>query len=222
VGAPLIALALVRHRRLGWCLALATGFVLFFPALPADARYLVTVLPLLSLALGLAVGDVLLRWRWGRTRGASVALAVALVLPGWLYAGYRIARQGALPTTSAAREAYLLRVLPLYPAVARVNRLLRPGDRVYGLHAEEMRDHVRGEYLGDWYGPHRYALLEERLAAPGAFHAVLQEWGVDFLLVARDRVPPLPVVRGEGRALELLYEDDAALLYAVRTRSGGG
>jgi hypothetical protein len=224
-GLPLLAAAAVRDRTLRGALLLALGFVALFPWLPADARYLVTVLPLFSLGLGVALARLLRRWPWGRGRAASVALALLLALPGWLYAGYCLVRQGPPPTTHAEREAYLLRALPLYPAVARGNALLRPGDRLYGLFAEEMRDHVRGDFLGDWYGPHRFAAVTPLLGEPEALHARLRGWGVDLLLVAKDpEAPPvaLTALNTPGAPFELLYEDRAAALYALRAGGGGG
>ena len=219
-GLPLLAAAAVRDRTLRRLLLLAGGFVAFFPWLPADARYLVTVLPLVSLGLGVGIARLLRRWARGRERAASVALALLLALPGWLYAGYRLARQGSPPVTHGAREAYLLRALPLYPAVARANALLRPGDRLYGLFAEEMRDHVRGAFLGDWYGPHRFQELTPLLGEPEALHARLRGWDVDLLLVAKDPEVPPVALTPPGAPFELLYEDSAAALYALRAGEG--
>ena len=184
-----------------------------------------TVLPLFSLGLGVALARLLRRRAWGREPAAPVALALLLVLPGLLYAGYRLARQGPPPTTPAARAAYLGRVLPLYPAVARANALLRPGERLYGLFAEEMRDHVRGGSLGDWYGPWRYPAVTPLLAEPEALHARLRGWGVGLLLVAKQRGTPPAAFAGlaaRGAPFELIYEDRAAKLYALRAGAAGG
>lgn len=76
--------------------------------------------------------------------------------------------------TRAQREDHLRRMLPYYPAIARVNELARPGDTVYGLHLEAMRYLARPRFLGAWFG------------------------------------------------LDLLFEDSAALVYAVRPRHEGG
>jgi hypothetical protein len=85
-----------------------------------------------------------------------------------------------------------------------------------------MRDHVRGDFLGDWYGPHRYGLLDGLLAEPAELHAVLRDWGVDFLLVARRSGTPV-FAPGPEAGFELLYADGSASLYALRpARRGGG
>lgn len=221
VAAPFVAAVMARDRRLRRLLASAVCFVLLFPALPPDSRYLVTVLPLFSLALGIVAAAALRRFAPARPLAPAI-LAALLVVPGWLYAGVRIVRQGPVPATSAAREAYLLRSVPLYPAVARLHQEMRPGDTVYGLHAEQMRDFVRGNFLGDWYGPHRYGLMPDLATAPQALAATLRGIGVDFLLVAK---PPgtAPLARVAGQSsFELLYEDPRAALFALRAPPGEG
>jgi hypothetical protein len=208
LGTPWILAAAWRHRELRWLLALAMAFVGLFPLLPADPRYLVTVLPLFGLALAIGI-DLLVQHR-----KTAIATALALLLPGWLYAGYRMAIQGALPTDPVARETFLSRRVPLYPAVARVNQALRPGDTVYGLQAEQMRDYVHGDYLGDWFGPRRYGLLLDRGTDPGAVHDTLQSWGVDFFLVPKSA--PWPASQTEAAGFETYYEDAAARVYVLR------
>jgi 4-amino-4-deoxy-L-arabinose transferase-like glycosyltransferase len=222
-GAPLIALGCLRERGLRPLLALVAGFVALFAILPADSRYLVTILPLVCLALGLsathALSGVRLHWR------ARVAAAVAglLLLPGWLYAGYRLWRLGPLPVTPPGREAFLSRQVPLYRAVARANRELQPEDTLYGLHAEQMRDYRRGEWAGDWYGPLRYGAVAPLLARPGALATVLRGADVELLLVPKTegRAPRFAAALAAS-GFELVYEDGAALLYAVPPRGGRG
>jgi hypothetical protein len=224
LGAPLAVVVACRERGLRAVLALAASFLVLFPLLPADSRYLLTVVPLLSLLLGVAAakGAGALAARSTARRWVVVGLAVLLVLPGWLYALHRLVRQGPPPTTAAARETYLLRSLPLYPAVARLQRTAHPGDTVYGLFAEEMRDFVGVRFLSDWYGPYRYATLGGVLREPGALGSVLRAMGVDYLLVARGRAAEQSFAEpGAGSGFELLYEDRHALLYALRPEAGG-
>jgi len=147
---PLLLAAARRDRRVRWALAVALACVLFYPAVPPDARYLLPALPPLSLALGAALAAV--AGVAGRPRRLAAA-ALLLLAPGWAYAVYRLARQGPMPATASARERYLAARLPLYPAIAALNR--RCGDRytVYGFFAENMRYYAMGSLLGDWNGP---------------------------------------------------------------------
>src|SRR6202035_3839669 len=97
---PLLAAPAFRDRRVRRLLLLAAAYALLFPALPRDSRYLMPALPILSLALGGAVewlGGALARARRSPSaRGPALAIAVSLgvvfLLPGWLYAFYRIGR----------------------------------------------------------------------------------------------------------------------------------
>lgn len=215
VTAPLLVLAALREPRIRPLAALGAGFCLLFPLLPADARYLVPVLPLFALAIAAGLADLLpaqLR------RGAGLALlTLAVFSPGWLYAGYRLTRLGPLPTTPAARAAHLRQQLPVYAAVERLNDEWRPGERSYLLFAEEMRYHLRGDVVGDWFGPDNYREITPLLADPAALARRLQALGIDYFLVGTNRGPLPPRDSGAWRsAFRLLHEDTAAALYAVR------
>ncbi len=217
LGFPWMLAAAWRHRELRWLLALVVAFVGVFPVLPADVRYLVIVLPVSGLAMAIGIERLAVRGTL-----VTAALLVLLLLPGWLYAGYRLAIQGPLPTDHASREAFLARRVPLYAAVARINQQLRPGDAVYGLHAEQVRDYVRGAFMGDFYGPHRYAVVTGLLADPRALHAKLQSWGVDFFLVPKGTAWTLSEETARQAGFATLYEDVNARAYALVGRGAGG
>jgi len=210
---PLLLLAAVRDRRVRGLLGLAAGYALLYSLLPPDARYLAPLLPLLSLALGAALltAPWLARWR----RGLAAA-ALLLVLPGWAYASYRIALQGPLPATAAARARYLGSHLPLYPALAALDR--RCGDRytVYVFFAENMRYYAAGTFLGDWFGPERFATLLPAAGDPDALAGRLTGLGAGFALVPRHQtgiaVPATPAWR---RRFLSIYSDPAAEVFAV-------
>jgi hypothetical protein len=209
LGAPLLVLAAVRETRVRWLLAVAAGYALIFVLLPPDARYLVAVLPLLSLALALALA--------ARVSGRlAAALALALVLPGWLYAGYRIWLQGPVPVTGPAREEYLAHQLPVYPAVRYLNHARGDGYTVYAFNAESMQYHADGRCLGDWSGPARYDLLIPHLRHPDALWRELRRLGADHLLVARGTGVHLPV-RDPAfqRLFRRVYSDTAADVYEL-------
>jgi 4-amino-4-deoxy-L-arabinose transferase-like glycosyltransferase len=222
LGAPILLMAAIRDRAARSFLLPVAVFLLLFPALPADARYLIAILPLAS--LGLAVACVRL-WPFAAReprRGARllpVLCVLCVALPGWLYAFHRFAVLGPLPADAASRELYLRRTLPAYPALARVNGLVLPGDVVYGLRAESMRAHSRGEFLGDHYGPHRFALLEAgvegRPPEAAAIVSRLRSWSVDYLIVARES-PVAELLAGGDAGLETIFEDPAARAYVLR------
>lgn len=218
---PLLLVAARRDRPVRWALAAALAAALFYPFVSPDARYLLPALPPLSWALGRALFDARTpRWLARSHRRLAAAAAVLLLAPGWSYAVYRLARQGPLPATAAARERYLAARLPLYPAVAELNR--RCGDRyaVYGFFAENMRYYAAGTFLGDWNGPERYGELFPLLARPDALADRLARFGAGLALVPRRQaafqVPAAPAWR---RRFRPVYSDRAAEVFAL---GGGG
>ncbi|HZF10293.1 MAG TPA: phospholipid carrier-dependent glycosyltransferase [Thermoanaerobaculia bacterium] len=211
---PLFAVALWRDRRARPWLLVALAYTACFPLLPPDARYLLPILPLLSLALAAALDRLPLSPRGG------IALAVLLLLPGGLYAIYRVALQGAPPVTSAARDHYLAARLPLYPAVAWLNREGGSDSTVYAFFAEDMTYFAQGTLLGDWHGPARFAELLPDLGDPEALWRHLRSLGVDFLLVPRDRGDlRLPESPAWSRRFRPVYADPHARVFAL---DGGG
>ncbi|MEO8275424.1 MAG: hypothetical protein ABI639_04350 [Thermoanaerobaculia bacterium] len=221
VGIPLLLLGMRRDRALRGLLAAIVAYLAFFLALPADARYLVPVLPVLGLGIAVAASSLFGGDRFRRRRSLTVAVALLLAMPGWLYGIYRVALLGPPPLSPSAREEFLHSALTYYPAVAAVNRLVLPGQAVYGLHLEESRYYVHGTFLGDWYGPHRFSLVLDRLQDPAALLATLRSWQVAYLMVNRS-TPAAALLEGAGPSFAPVFENRAVRVYALRTESGGG
>ena len=148
---PLALLAAWRDPRQRRLLAFAAAYAFACLALPADARYLVPALPLLSRRGG---GSCWRRWLGPLSAPRrTAAVCVVCFLPGWLYAFYRFHRAGSAAADGRQRrEAYLARWQPCYPAVSYLNRTLGSGYAVWALHAENMTYYARGRFLGDWIG----------------------------------------------------------------------
>ena len=220
---PVAAAVAVRDRRLRAFLALALGYALLWFSSSQVLRFLMPAVPPLALAAagaldrlavwlerrgegrGLAAG----RWRWA----AAAGLALLLVWPSWRAAAGRVRARGALPVTAAARDAYLTRLLPTYPAYRLLNA--RHGRRytVYALHEGNMAYFADGTFQGDWFGPARYSDLVPHAGDPAALHRELRALGADYLLVpaAQSAVlggvaPPAfqPVLAGPWGALHAL------------------
>jgi 4-amino-4-deoxy-L-arabinose transferase-like glycosyltransferase len=210
---PLLIYGAMRDARVRWLLAVASLYALGFTWLPADSRYLLPVLPLLGLAVAgsLAVLDrpVL------QGRAAALALCLSCLVPGWLYAVYRVARQGPPPVTVEARDTYLAARLPLYPALAWLNRTRGDAYTVWAFHAENMVYFADGGFLGDWSGLASYARV---LAGPpdaDSLHRRLRELGATHLLVPTGAVLSGLDDAALRRRFELVYQDAAARIYAL-------
>jgi hypothetical protein len=203
IGMVVVVIAAsVRDTRARWVALLCAGYVAIFAFLPQDSRYLVPLLPLLSVVSAVAVAR-----RWGK---AATLLALLAVVPGIAYAGYRIALQGVPPVTASQRSAWLSQRVPAYRVLVRVGN-----ERLYVCGGEQLKDYAGGELLGDFNGPFSYerilgdahdtASIAQRLRPIDAHY---------FLVVKQTCQPPLP-----NGGMILTYEDAAAQLWRVQTAS---
>lgn len=201
LGLPVLVYGFVRKPQVRTVLGIAFVYSLSFLILPPDSRYMTAALPLFSLALAV----ILSRKEW--------VLAALLLLPGWGYGIYRIARQGPPPVTIQERDAYLSRKLPVYAALKHLNR--RPGYTVYGLFAENMVYHANGTLLGDWNGPARYSGLLPSFHDPEALHRRLRELDADYLLIVRGKGVALPDAPEWRRRFRPVYSDRWTEVYQI-------
>jgi Dolichyl-phosphate-mannose-protein mannosyltransferase len=210
LGLPFLALGAWRDPRVLRLLGAVLGYALIFLVLVPDARYLVAVLPALSLALALSISPLLRRPR------LAVAVALAVLLPGWLYAGYLLVRQGPVPVTAAARDRYLERRLRVWPAVRFLNRTRGSRYTVYAFHAENMVYLAQGKLLGDWNGPGRFDAVQPLTRDPAALQRKLRALGADSLLVVDGSGVALPYDDPAFQArFRRIYSDGAAEVFEI-------
>jgi hypothetical protein len=213
---PFLALSALGDRRVRSWLLLACAYAALFPLLPPDSRYLLPALPLVCLALAACLDRPGFR-QW------STVLALLLLLPGVLYAGYRVAHQGSPPVTPEARERYLAAHLPLYPAFAWLNREGGRGYTVYGFFAEDMNYFAEGTLLGDWNGPARFLNVLPSFSDPEALWQRLRGLGAGYLLVPRHRgLLRLPDGPASRRRFRPVYADPAADVFALEEARSRG
>jgi hypothetical protein len=219
---PALLAAAATRRRVRSLLLPAAAFALPIAVLAPDARYLSAVLPVASLAVGESLAAPLGAWarrrgrdeRWVRGRAAAVALAI--VLPGWLYAGYRLARLGPPPVTSEGRDAFLARALPAYPAIQHLNRACGSRSTLYAIHAENMTYFAAGRFVGDWSGPGAYARVLPGNGDARLLFQRLRSLGVDHLLVL-EHDQALPAFTADfDHFFRPVYDDGQVRLYALR------
>ncbi len=130
------------------------------------------------------------------------AMGLLLFLPGWLYAGYRVARFGPLPVTAGAREGFLRRELPVYPAIRFLNRAAARPYTVYALHAENMAYFAAGDFLGDWSGPAAFGAVVPADGDPARLVRNLRRLGAGYLLLVTGKTSP---VDAGGPAFQRLF-----------------
>ena len=211
---PLFALATVavlvaarRDHRAAFVGALCVGYIAIFTFLPQDSRYLLSLLPLVSVAAAIAIAPAL-------RKQYVVALTLLAVAPGLAYAGYRLARQLPLPVTAAQRQRYLEEHLPEYRAVEH----LGPG-RVYVCGAEQLQYFGGGEMLGEVAGPFGNDVIFDRCHDAEDLARTLGHLQVKYLLISRAHCPLRWRSLPGGPRFERLYADDGAELWRLRDAS---
>ncbi|MGZ8833906.1 MAG: ArnT family glycosyltransferase, partial [Thermoanaerobaculia bacterium] len=206
---PLFAVALLitiiaatRDRRAVFLSAICAGYIAIFTFLPQDSRYLLPLLPLVSVAAACAVA------RWKKV---TIAVSLLSIAAGIAYAGYRLARQGPPPLNAAQRRQYLEQRIPEYRALER-----RGSGRIYVCGAEQLKYFGGDDLLGDVIGPLSTEKVFGSSRNAGDLSSTLARLGVRYLLVSRtacrqdwQRLPVAP-------AFEPVYADAGAVLWRVR------
>ena len=210
---PLFALAIgvvivaaFRNRRAAFLAVLAVVFLAVFTYLPQDSRYLLPLVPLVSVVAAEAIAPRLTR-RW------TLALALFAITPAFAYAGYRIARQGLPPTSAAALRRYLEEQVPEYRA------LMRRRGRTFVCGAEQLHYYGGGEVIGEVFGP----LDQERIIGDATSSAELarrlRALDVRDLLISRRACPEAWQQLPAAPEFELVYADTGAALWRIARRA---
>jgi hypothetical protein len=187
----IVIAAAVRDVRARCIAFIAAAYLVVFSFLPQDSRYLVPLLPLLSVVAA-------------RSLKRATVLAPIAVAPGALYIIYVLALRGMPP---ASRDAMLTERVPEYAA------LTRAGDgTVYVCGAEQLKYYARGRLLGDFFGPYSFQRVLADHHDTAAIARSLRRIDAEYFLVAkRACAPPL---RNGG--MDLVFEDGAAQLWRVQ------
>ncbi len=215
---PLSAIVALRDARTRWLPAWSLGYLLFWFLTSQQLRFLVPILPVLSLMTANAGERLVARLSdsWRRPLGVSCAAALVLFAAPALarqYAG--MAAEGAPPRTQGERDAYLGARFPSYRCYADLNA--RFGDRytIYAFHDESMKYYARGTQLGDWFGFGRYS--DVALDNGRGLRESLERLGAQFLLVnqgaTRTELPRDPDFDSRFRPI---CRNGPVTVYAVR------
>ncbi len=211
-----IALLEGRRRRL---VTLAMGYGLFWLTTVRDLRFLIAVLPALNVALAATLDGWVprLERRWRRLPNLAPPLVTALLLvPGPLYAVYKLVEYGWPPIDAAQRTAYLSRQVAGFEAVAAMNRAEGRDYTVYALYGENLRYYAGGRFLGDWFGPARYSRIEAVLTDSRALAGEIESLGACFFLLRHPRARELlPADPNFDRHFQQIAAGDGFMLYRL-------
>jgi len=197
----LVFAAAIRSTPARWLIALSVSYLAVFSFLPQDSRYLVPLLPLLSIAAAMYAVT-----RWPH---AAMILSAAVIAPSIAYSAYRLALNGLPPSTSQERHQWLTPRVPEYRALLHAGN-----ERIYACRAEHLKSYAAGDLLGDFSGPYSFDRILNGATTTQAIAEKLRQIDVRYFLLAKRTCPP-PQPNG---GMNLIYEDKHAQLWRVLAR----
>lgn len=220
LGIPLIVLHAWRDARARVMIALIAAYTLLWFYSAQILRHLIPVIPIASFATATALDEVVRKLpRLGRWTGCfvtSTAIALALQAPGWTWALREAQARGSLPVTQQQRDEFLTQAKPSYPAYALLNQEYGDDYVVYALMDEDMPYFAAGRFMGDWFGPARFARVTSKMTDGKTLHGELRQMKAGFFLVNTRRFEePLPEDAFWISHFEPIYARDGIRLFRV-------
>ncbi len=233
---PLAGWVARRHALVRRCLAAAGLYFVFWALSSQQMRLLIPVLPLLSIAGGVAAVELLERLPWPdfRPLGRRLLLLGSLAILVWTAAGGQLPGGTAKPTrgrylfaAASALERYLneegdLRQTAVHPVYGFLRTL--PADaRLLFLNTNQgffcdreffADSFFEASQIADWLRPAAtVAALRERLAAAGVTHLLIahRDWGIAY-------PPALPAMLDDPQQAALLYRSPDGRYSVVEVR----
>ena len=188
---PVLFLRALTERPLRLPLVLVCAYLAGWFATAQDLRFLVPALPLLGLATASALDGIvrMIPLKSGMRRDAFITACgcALLLIPTARYTGRVLKQWGLPPVTAQQRERYLSQTVPLYPLIARLNALKGRQYTVYVLYQENLAYFADGLFLGSFFGPARYGLIEGKLhrGDGGVLYQQLRVLGAGYFVLPR-------------------------------------
>lgn len=210
---PFVLFAAVRDRRVRAIVGIVLAWIVVWCFLPQDARFLVPALPLVAIAIGVALAPLAERIV---PRVGVALLAFLMLLPGLYWARYRVMSWGLPPADANAAAAMLDRNLRGHAAVSYLNHTAEKGDVVYGLGNEYLAWYYsRGTWIGDHSGPAAYPTMTSSRTA-GELRARLDRFAVKWLVTSKVITAPALESPDAAAHFERVYQDEASAIYKLR------
>jgi hypothetical protein len=207
---PLFAIAMLitlmaamRNRRAAFLSIVCIGYIAIFTFLPQDSRYLLPLLPLVSVAAATTIAPLL-------SKRMIAIVSMLAIAPGVAYAGYRVWRQGPPPFTDAQRRQYLEAHIPELRALEH-----RGPGRIYVCGAEQLHYYGGEELLGDVIGPNANQTIFGNATNADDLSRALTRLRIRYLLVSKLHSPAVWQRLPSPPLFERVYSDQAAELWRV-------
>jgi hypothetical protein len=206
---PLFAIAMLitfiaamRNRRAAFLSIVCIGYIAIFTFLPQDSRYLLPLLPLVSVTAAMTIAPLL-------SKKMIAAMSMLAIAPGLAYAGYRLWRQGPPPLNATTRRQYLEAHVPEFRALER-----RGAGRIYACGAEQLK-YYGGDFLGEVIGPYSNQKIFGNAKSADDLSRALQPFSVRYLLVSKRQCRPEWQRLPAEPLFERVYADDGAELWRL-------
>jgi 4-amino-4-deoxy-L-arabinose transferase-like glycosyltransferase len=203
ISLVIVFIAAIRNRRAAFLSVVCIGYIAVFTFLPQDSRYLLALIPLVSVAAAMAIAPLL-------SKKTIIVVSLLVIAPGVAYAGYRVWRQGPPPLNQAQRRQYLEAHIPEFRALER-----RGAGRIYVCGAEQLMYFGGGDLLGDVVGPYANQTIFGNAGNANDLWRALRRLGVRYLLISRRHSPAAWQRLPSAPLFERIYADDAAELWRV-------
>jgi hypothetical protein len=192
-----------RNRRAAFLSIVCIGYIALFTFLSQDSRYLLPLLPLVSVAAAMTIEPLL-------SKRTILVLSMLAIAPGIAYAGYRLWRQGPPPLTQSQRRRYLEAHIPELRALER-----RGAGRIYACGAEQLRYFGGDDFIGDVIGPHANERIFGNAKNADDLARALRPLKIRYLLISKQHTPAAWQRLPSAPLFARIYGDDAAELWRV-------
>jgi 4-amino-4-deoxy-L-arabinose transferase-like glycosyltransferase len=210
---PTIAVGLLWSTTVRFLVVVAASYTLFWFVTAQELRYWMPALPLLCVAIAGSM-ERFLRFRAGRI--LAPALAVVMLLPGWMYVRARVAEAGSVPRAAHQRDSYLTRHLPSYQAYLVLRTLGRRDYTAYAFDDENLKYYADGRLLGDYFGPARYDVVLPHLSDSAALQDTLKALGANYFIINHQRRHiPIRMDRSFQRRFKTLWTSATVSLFEL-------
>lgn len=214
---PLLAVFSFKDVRIRKIVGLALAFTLFWFFTDQELRYLMPAFPLMSIAAAASL-DMLIQAIQFSRKWLGYGVVTAVIGLAFTYGGWRFVSRyfrSPIPVTQQQRDDYLTRVLPSYPAYKRLNDLRGRNYRVYAAYDENLAYYADGTFMGDSFGPARYAQVFKKFADARVLYEELRNIEADFLLLNHRWKTQLPTDPFFAEHFKLIYSRNSVLVFEL-------
>ncbi len=221
LATPLLLILGAKGRLQSYLLGLTLSYTVFWFFYGQLLRYWLPVVPLLSLAIAGILDDLLRPRLFSGTkavRGFMITSAVLLlsISLGLFYATKEVFKRGSVPVTQEQSSLYLKHHMITYQAYEYLNELRGANYKLYALYDENMALFAQGTFMGDWFGPARYASITSKLGDSKALYQQLKTLEATHFLVNLHRFEVhLPHDQFFQSHLKLIYADTYVRLFEL-------